>query len=73
MAISCFADGRPAPIHLLDGLPADWVTVRGAGGRVLAVKASVVAGFIRGGRFYTRAQAASLAECAGQTYQAAHS
>ncbi len=51
-------DGRPAPIHLLDGLPGDIVTERDATGRVRAVKASVVAGFLLSGRFYTREQAA---------------
>jgi hypothetical protein len=60
LAISRFADGRPAPMHLLDGVPAEWVTARNAGGRVVSVKASVVAGFIRGGRFYTRAEAAAV-------------
>jgi hypothetical protein len=55
---SRFADGRPAPIHLLDGLPDEWVVARSANGRVTAVKDSVVAGFLRAGRFYTRAQAA---------------
>jgi hypothetical protein len=55
---SRFADGRPAPIHLLDGLPAELVVARSANGRVTAVKDSVVAGFLRAGRFYTRAQAA---------------
>lgn len=55
---SCFADGNPAPIHLLDGLPAELVVARSASGRVTAVKDSVVAGFLRAGRFYTREQAA---------------
>jgi hypothetical protein len=60
MAISCFADGSPAPIHVLDGIPAHWVTARHPGGRVLSVKASVESGFIRGGGSYTRAEAAAL-------------
>ena len=60
IAISSFADGSPAPIHVLDGIPAHWVTTRHPGGRVLSVKASVESGFIRGGRFYTRAEAAAL-------------
>jgi hypothetical protein len=73
MAISCFADGRPAPVHLLEGLPADWVTARRADGGVLTVKGSVVTGFIRDGHFYTRAQAAGLVEFVGQPDQAADS
>ena len=55
---SRFADGSPAPIHLLDGLPDEWVVARSTNGRVTAVKDSVVAGFLRAGRFYTRQQAA---------------
>jgi hypothetical protein len=35
---SCFQDGRPAPIHLLEGLPDDLVVQRSATGRVVAVK-----------------------------------
>ncbi|MDX1655775.1 MAG: hypothetical protein R3310_11255 [Candidatus Competibacteraceae bacterium] len=53
-----FRDGSPAPMHLLDGLPEAWITDRLPSGRVLAVKGSVVAGFLRAGRFYTREQAA---------------
>ena len=55
---SRFADGRPAPLHLLDGLPDSVVVQRGTGGRVLEVKASIVSGFARAGRFYTRDEAA---------------
>lgn len=52
-----FADGRPAPCHILDGLPDEVVVRRDRAGRVAAVKASVVAGFVRDGRFYTREEA----------------
>jgi hypothetical protein len=55
---SRFAGGAPAPVHLLCGLPEDWVVARDAAGAVTAVKASVVAGFVRDGCFYTREQAA---------------
>lgn len=55
---SCFADGNPAPFHLLDGLPDQIVVSRSAGGNVLAVLASVISGFLRGDRFYTREEAA---------------
>lgn len=55
---SAFADGRPAPFHLLDGLPDEVVLGRDAGGRVTAVKGSVVAGFECDGKFYTRDEAA---------------
>lgn len=56
---SCFADGRPAPFHLLDGLPEEVVLARGPGGRVVAVKPSVLSGFVRQHRFFTRDEAAA--------------
>ena len=56
---SCFADGRPAPIHLLDGLPEPLILERTAFGTVKAVKHTVTAGFLRDGEFYTREQAAA--------------
>jgi len=58
---SCFADGTPAPIHLLDGLPDEAVLTRDAAGRVRAAKTSIVAGFVLDTRFYTRDEAAHLA------------
>jgi hypothetical protein len=56
---SCFADGRPAPCHLLDGLPPEVTVGRDGRGRVTAVKGSLVSGFLRRSRFYTREQAAA--------------
>ena len=56
-----FADGRPAPMHLLDGLPEEWAVERDAAGRIRAIKDSVIAGFVRDGFFYTREQAAQAA------------
>jgi hypothetical protein len=56
--ISRFRNGSPAPMHLLEGLPDEWVNERDSSGRITALKASVVAGFIRQDRFYTREQAA---------------
>jgi hypothetical protein len=55
---SCFADGRPAPFHLLDGLPDEVVVDRQPCGRVVAIKESVVSGFLLDGRFLTRDEAA---------------
>lgn len=55
---SCFADGRPAPIHLFDGLPAHLLSVIGKAGCATAEGARLVSGFLRAGRFYTRQQAA---------------
>jgi hypothetical protein len=56
---SRFLDGIPAPIHVLDGLPDEVVVSRAESGRVLAVKGSLVSGFVRLGRFYTRDEAAA--------------
>lgn len=58
---SRFADGRPAPFHLLDGLPEEVVLRRSPLGRVLAAKSTLVSGFVRKGFFYTRAAAARAA------------
>jgi hypothetical protein len=55
---SRLADGSLAPMHLLAGLPEEWVVARGEGDQVVAVKSTVVAGFLRLGAFYTRAEAA---------------
>jgi len=55
---SRFADGRPAPFHLLDGLPDEVVLCRNGAGRPVAVKPSLVSGFVLGGAFYTRDEAA---------------
>ena len=59
--LSRFADGRPAPMHLLAGLPAELVARRTCTGQVAALKPSVVAGFVLDDRFYTRQQAADFA------------
>jgi hypothetical protein len=59
--LSRFADGRPAPMHILEGLPDLWVVKRDALGRASALKDTVIAGFICGGFFYTREQAAAAA------------
>lgn len=59
---SRFADGRPAPFHVLDGLPEDVVIERNDHGRVRVVKSSIISGFERGGFFYTRRAAARACE-----------
>lgn len=55
-----YANGHTAPMHLMDGLPAEWIFARDAEGRVSALKPGIVAGFVRDGEFYTREQAAAL-------------
>lgn len=58
--LSRYPDGRPAPVHLLGGLPEGLVRERDLCGGVTAVKGSVVAGFVRRGHFYTREETARL-------------
>ena len=58
--VSRYADGRPAPIHILDGLPAAWITAFNSKGQVTAVREGVIAGFIHSGRVYTREEAARV-------------
>lgn len=60
--ISRFSNGLPAPFHSLDGLPDSWVTSQDRAGRVLAVKESVIAGFVKMGRFFTRQEAAEFVQ-----------
>jgi hypothetical protein len=63
--LSRFADGTPAPVHVLEGLPNELVLQRDAGGRITVIKESVIAGFLCADHFYTREQAAKLmAGCA---------
>lgn len=63
--VARFANGRLAPCHILDGMPAHLVVSRGEDGRVLAVKGSVIPGFLRDGRFYERGEAAAALKGAG--------
>ncbi|MGH8673085.1 MAG: hypothetical protein ACREVG_02110 [Burkholderiales bacterium] len=56
--LSRFFDGRPAPFHILDGLPDEVVIVRDWDGRGIAAKSTLISGFERDGYFDTRAAAA---------------
>ena len=49
--MSRFADGRLAPLHLLDGLPEE-----------IRAKGTLISGFERGGFFYTRRAVAKACE-----------
>ncbi len=60
--LSCFRNGKPAPCHFLDGLPDDWIVKRDLHGRVVEVKETVVSGFVRLGRFFSRQEAADFVE-----------
>jgi len=58
IVMSTFNDGRPAPIHLLSGLPDEWILEHDSGCEVPKLKGSILVGFVRGEQFYTRAEAA---------------
>jgi len=58
--ISCFQDGRPAPCHMLDGLPEEWIVERDLKGRAVKIKSTVISGFVRLGQFFTRQEAADF-------------
>lgn len=60
--ISKFGNGLPAPFHSMDGLPETWVIERDIAGHVVAIRSSVISGFVRLGRFFTREEAAELVE-----------
>jgi hypothetical protein len=62
MMLSTFANGSPAPIHLLEGLPADWVAAQTEAGKTGVLKDTVISGYIRDNRFFTREQATATAE-----------
>ncbi|MCZ6640153.1 MAG: hypothetical protein O7F71_01135 [Gammaproteobacteria bacterium] len=55
--ISRFFDGRPAPIHLMEGLPEEWAMDHDAKGRITSLIPTIVSGFVRGKDFFTREQA----------------
>jgi hypothetical protein len=57
---SRFADGRPAVVHVLEGLPDDWIEARDTCGCVTRAMNGVIAGFLRDGRFFTREEAAQV-------------
>lgn len=52
-------EGKPAPIHLLQSLPRELIIQSPDSDKVLAIKDSVIAGFVKDGKFYSRSQAAS--------------
>ena len=60
--IACFTPGNPAPMHVLSCLPEEWAAERNMAGEITLLKPSVVAGFVRDGRFYTREEAAAAVD-----------
>jgi hypothetical protein len=59
--LACFSCGSPAPMHVISCLPDEWAAERDAAGEIVRLKESVIAGFVRDGRFYTREEAATAA------------
>lgn len=55
---SCRGDGTLATCHMIEGLPVTLATDRDCCGRITKIKPSVIAGFTRAGKFYTREEAA---------------
>lgn len=62
IALSKSADGSPAPIHVLDGLPEAWIATRDATGKATSLVCGIVSGFYRDGQFFTREEAAAQLE-----------
>ncbi|GGB87094.1 hypothetical protein GCM10011352_11250 [Marinobacterium zhoushanense] len=60
--LSRFRDGRVAPFHTLDGLPEEWIVKRDRAGRIVAIRSSIVSGFVRHGRFFSRQEAAEYVD-----------
>lgn len=51
--LATYEDGQPAVIHVLDGIPGDWVSEWGVDGRPVALKTGIIAGYMRSGAFFT--------------------
>ena len=59
IALSKSADGQIAAVHLLDGLPDEWIATRDEIGKAASLINGIVSGFYRDGRFFTREEAAA--------------
>ena len=57
--VARFENGKPAPIHLIVGLPQEWAVAFTADGAIQAIKDSIASGFVRDGTFFTREEAAA--------------
>lgn len=57
--LSVKQDRTPAPMHLVSYLPAEWAAQTDRDGDVAALKEGIIAGFVRDGQFFTRAEAAA--------------
>jgi len=53
-----FENGKPAPIHLIAGLPKEWAATRDKDGAIASLCSGIISGFVRDGIFYSREEAA---------------
>jgi hypothetical protein len=51
-------NGYVAAFHTLEGLPDEVITARYTNGKVAKAKSTLICGFLKGGTFYTRQEAA---------------
>jgi len=58
---SRFPNGRPAPIHVLGGLPVELVEANSHSSGHRVIKSSVISGFVLEETFYSREEAAQAA------------
>ena len=56
--VARFENGKLAPAHLIVGLPREWAVAFTSVGSIVAIKPSIIAGFVRDGVFFTREEAA---------------
>jgi hypothetical protein len=65
---SRFPDGRPAPVHMLSGLPEELLETGSQASNQHTVKSSVVSGFVLEDAFYTREQAAQASNTGNRVH-----
>jgi len=63
---SRFADGKPAPIHVLAGLPKNLIETLGKSATCLSIKGTVIPGFMHAEAFYTREEARQATASTGR-------
>lgn len=61
MVHSTFSNGVEAPVHLLEGLPGDWLDSPATAGSQPVLKEGIIPGYIRDQTFFTREQACAIA------------
>lgn len=57
IALSKYFNGKPAPLHLIDGLPDSWLI---KDGKQKDLQEFIISGFVRFGRFFDRQEAAEF-------------